>query len=64
MASSITGSRESLESVVEQVTSTFERIKPYGLDIEVFATALIYLQEHPEVSIAEALQVGLNDWDV
>jgi hypothetical protein len=66
MASSITGSKESLAGVVDVVCEAFRQIEESGsgLEVEVFATALIYLQEHPEVSIYQALKVGLNDWDV
>ena len=47
MAGSITGSRESLAEVMPSVVEALE-----------VATALIYLQEHPESTIENALRVG------
>ena len=63
MASSINGtSKESLADTVENVYQTV--VKAGQLEIEVIATAMIYLKENPEASIEDALNVGLNDWDV
>jgi hypothetical protein len=64
MASSITGSRESLAEVVPLVNGMLQQAVYYELEAEVIATAMIYLQEHPESTIENALRVGLNDWDI
>jgi hypothetical protein len=58
------GSREKLADVVPLVEETLERSFDYGLDAEVIATAMIYLQGHPESTIENALRIGLNDWDI
>jgi hypothetical protein len=53
-----------LAEVTTLVSGAFHQSAPYGLEVEVIATALIYLQEHPESTIENALRIGLNDWDV
>lgn len=63
MATSIRGdSGESLENVVGLVYDVI--CNSQNLPSEVLATALIYLKENPEVSIAYAINVGLGDWDI
>jgi hypothetical protein len=64
MASSIMGSKESLTEVIPLVHEMLNRVAPYGLEVEVIATALIYLQDHPESTIENAIIIGLNDWDI
>jgi hypothetical protein len=64
MASSIMDSRESLTEVVPLVNGMLNSVAPYSLEAEVIATAMIYLQGHPESTIENALRVGLNDWDI
>jgi len=64
MSSSITGSRESLVEVVPLVNGMLNQVAPYGLEVEVISTAMIYLQGHPESTIENAIRTGLNDWDI
>jgi hypothetical protein len=54
----------SLEEVVEMVTDVFKQCEPWHLEIEVLAVALYALKNTPEMSIKQALNVGLNEWDV
>lgn len=65
MASSLKGtSNEDLPRVIERVQTTLNESGKSGLQSEVIATAMIYLKENPEVSIQEALYIGLVDWDI
>lgn len=64
MASSIVGSRENLSEVIPQIAEALRQLEESGMVAEVFAVAMIYLQEHPEVSIYEAIKIGLKDWDL
>jgi hypothetical protein len=36
----------------------------YDMEVEVIATAMIFLKENPDASIETALNAGLGDWDV
>ena len=65
MASSIKGTtKETLSNTITDVAEAFMRARTYGLEIEVFTTALLFLKENPESTVEKALQVGLGDWDV
>lgn len=65
MASSIKGiSGEFLSETMDNVKMALAIAGERKLEIEVIATAMIYLKENPEASINEALEVGLSDWDV
>ena len=65
MASSIKGtSGESLDHVINYVNDVLVVAGKYDLEVEVIATAMIYLKENPEASISDALSTGLSDWDV
>lgn len=65
MASSLKGtSNEDLQRVIERVQTTLIESSKSVLQNEVIATAMIYLKENPEVSIQEALYIGLVDWDI
>ena len=57
-------STESLQEVMDMVANVLTTSKKYFLEAEVFATALIVLKENPELSIEEALEAGLSDWDI
>lgn len=63
MASSINGTHSTVD-VMKLITGVLQATDQYGLQVEVLATAFIYLKENPEASIEEALNVGLGDWDV
>jgi hypothetical protein len=63
MASSIKGiTDESLDEVTAMVSTVL--LTADSLSVEVVSTALLYLKENPEVTIEQALSVGLSDWDV
>jgi hypothetical protein len=65
MASSIKGTTdESLDVTVSDVAFVLKIAKKSGLEAEVIATALMYLKENHEVTIARALYVGMSDWDL
>jgi hypothetical protein len=65
MASSIKGTtEEKLGETVKNVGNVLILAEEFGLQGEVIATAMIYLKENPGATIEEALQVGLQDWDI
>ena len=46
------------------VAKTLTEAEKYNLECEVILAAMEYLRCNPEATIAEALQAGLNQWDV
>ena len=65
MASSVKGtSGESLEDTINYVKIALSAAEKYHLEIEVIATAMIFLKENPKLSIITALAVGMADWDI
>ena len=53
-----------LRMVMDDVDLALAAAKKYGLELEVMASAFIALKEDPNLSIVEALGVGLREWDV
>tara|TARA_R110000824_G_scaffold136056_3_gene299584 strand:+ start:150 stop:515 length:366 start_codon:yes stop_codon:yes gene_type:complete len=43
---------------------SLELAKKYGLDVEVFCTAITYIRDDPKLSIPEAFKAAQYDWDV
>jgi hypothetical protein len=65
MASSIKGTtNESLLETMDNVSAALKIAGKYDMDVEVIATAMIFLKENPDASIETALNAGLGDWDV
>jgi hypothetical protein len=67
MASSLkqpTKGQDGLSEAMEQVKKVINVARKYQVTTEVIATAMLYLQQNPGVSIGEALGVGLADWDI
>lgn len=67
MATSIRGTTdESLKDVIQAVGNVLsdDDVKHFGLEAEILGTALLFLKENPNKTIATALAVGLADWDI
>ena len=53
---------EKAEDALEEIYEALEIAKPYNLEIEVIYSSMDYLKEHPEASIKEATDAGVNEW--
>ena len=49
---------------IDDVKDTLEVAGDYGLEVEVVLFALIALKDNPKISITEALERGLTEWDL
>lgn len=47
-----------------EVARTLKRAQSYGLEVEVVAMALKELKMNPTLTAAEALAIGLQEWDI
>lgn len=59
-----TSTKGNITKTMDAVANTLKFAGEYHLEVEVIASAMLYLKENPEVSINEALNAGLGDWDV
>lgn len=64
MAENQTLQPESLMNAMESVNDALERAAKYKLQNEVLGSAFMALKENPTLSINDALEVGLQEWDV
>ena len=66
MASSLKGiyKKESTAAVMSKVHRALKLAGTYQMQIEVVATAMIFLKENPDAFIYDALKAGLTDWDL
>jgi hypothetical protein len=55
---------ENLSETIELVYQTFKEANCYGLEIEIMASAMKYLQENPGTKISTALQNAMIEWDI
>ena len=53
-----------LLDIIDLVGQTWHEAEEYDLGIEVIASALQYLKDDPDMSILEALENGMADWDL
>ena len=56
--------KQGLSEITELVGQTLNEAAPYGLEIEVMASAMQKLQKTPGMDISVALQNALTDWDI
>ena len=49
---------------MNDISDAWDLAKEHGLQYEVICWAMYYLQSNPNATIAEALNVGLEEWDV
>ena len=54
----------STTEILNMVNETLEQSKIHGLESEVIGYALIRLKENPTLTISQALEAGLQEWDV
>lgn len=54
----------STSEIMDMVKETLEQSKAYNLEIEVLAFALIALKKDPTLTISQALESGLQEWDI
>jgi hypothetical protein len=47
---------------MEVIADVLANAEPYGLEVEVIATALSYAKTHPEATIADCMSYGLHEW--
>lgn len=67
MPSTIRGtSGESLVDAVSAVGRVLRDVDVlhYGMEAEVLGTALLFLKENPDATIASAIAVGFIEWDL
>lgn len=65
MPNSLNGkSKNTLTEVMDMVANALTLSGKYGLQTEVIAVALIFMEENPNATIQEALNAGLGDWDI
>jgi len=67
MPSAINGtSGESLADAVSAVGRVLsdDDVVNYGMEAEVLGTALIYMKENPNATVAEAIAAGFIEWDL
>jgi hypothetical protein len=55
---------QELAEIIDLVGQTLHEANPYGLEIEVMATAIQMLKRNPEMDISVALQNAMTDWDI
>ena len=55
---------ENLRDTIYMVGEAIEKARKYGLVEEVIATALIRIKEDPSITPEEAMQYGLEEWDL
>ena len=53
-----------LLEIIDLVGDALAEARPYGLEIEVMASAMQMLKKNPEMEISVALQNALTDWDI
>lgn len=55
---------ESAYDIVDAVGKALLIAERYNLQVEVMVSTLTYLKRNPSSSIQEALEYGLNEWDL
>ncbi len=55
---------QALLEIVDLVGQAMHEAQPYGLEIEVMASAMQQLQKNPGMDVSVALQNALQDWDI
>lgn len=58
----VTDKQESFQSLVNLIDGFTTRARFDFLELEVLASAFLYLKENPSVSIEDALNYGYNEW--
>ena len=53
-----------MEELIDYIARILKIAKKEKLEIEVIATAFQKLKEDPSISIEEALERGLREWDI
>lgn len=56
--------KEDMKGVMDDINKTIKLASEYGLETEVIASTMFFLQEKNGASISDALKAGLNDWDI
>jgi len=55
---------QALLEIMDLVGQALDEASECGLEIEVIASTIQYLQEHPGAEASIALQHGLQEWDL
>jgi hypothetical protein len=55
---------EQIEDTIDIVDSVLAIADKHRLEVEVMTYALMFLKENPELSIEEALNFALEEWDL
>ena len=55
---------QELLEIIDMVADTLDEAVDYNLTVEVIASSFQALKDNPEMSIKEALQHGLSEWDL
>jgi len=53
---------DNITEQMEAISDLLDTAIDYELEIEVIYYALLYIKEHPELSPAEAFQLGITEW--
>lgn len=52
------------DNIINLIKNAFDRASKYNLQFEVIASAMYELKENPEMSIPQAIDEALHDWDL
>ena len=50
--------------IAKLVKNALDRASKYNLQVEVMASAMYELKENPDITIAQAIDEALHDWDL
>jgi len=54
----------STSEILDMVKEVLDQASPFNLEIEVIGFALLALKQNPTLTISQALESGLAEWDV
>jgi len=52
------------DNISKLVKSALDRASKYNLQVEVMASIMYELKENPDITIAQAIDEALHDWDL
>jgi hypothetical protein len=55
---------QTLLDIMDQVGQALSEARPYGLQIEVMASAINNIKKDPDMDVSVALQNAMQDWDI
>jgi len=52
------------DNISKLVKNALDRASKYNLQVEVMASIMYELKENPDITIAQAIDEALHDWDI